>query len=386
MAARREAWLQLSAGVAGDMLLGALIDAGAPLAELRAVLAGLHLPGWSLEAEQVVRAGLRSTLAVVSVSDDATERRWSEIDDLIAGADLPPRVAERSRSALRRLAEVEADLHGTSVEEVHLHEVGGHDAIIDVVGTMAALELLGVDSVRASAVGLGSGRVRSAHGTLPSPAPATARLLEGLAVLPLEVELETATPTGAAIVASLAASGPRAPMALEATGLGAGSRDLPGHANVVGVLLGTVEDPSIEPVVLLSCNVDDLSGEQMGAAITALLAAGALDAWITPITMKKGRPGMQLELLCEPSLTEELSAEAHRLAGSLGLRRSVLERSVLERSTEVVELEGISIRIKRSAVTAKPEFDDVLAASEALGLSPAQVALAVDRLIEGFGA
>ena len=376
------AWFQCSSGIAGDMALGALLDAGADLDEVRRILAGLDLPGWTLDAERVERCGVAATLAVVGTSDDATERSWSEIESILAAARLPERVATRSHAALLGLATVEADLHGVDLAHVHLHEVGGHDAIIDVVGTMAALEVLGVDRVRTSPVGLGHGTVRSAHGTLPSPAPATTRLLSGLATIELDLGIETATPTGAAILSTLIEHVPAPVVEISSTGLGAGTRDLPGRANVVGVLVGQAEDPSLEPIGRLECNVDDLSGEMLGAAIDGLLAAGALDAWVTPIVMKKGRPAHSLEVLCRPTDLDQMTEAVHRLTGSLGVRRSVIERSVLERSFEVVELDGVEIRVKRTSMTAKPEFDDVLRAAEVLGRSPRQIEIALSALLE----
>jgi len=378
----RVAWLQLEAGVAGDMVLGALLDAGASPAAVTSALARLDLPGWDLSTERVDRSGLAATRAIVEVSDDGHARPYREIVQILDAAGLPERVADRSRRAFAALAAVEADLHATTIDEVHLHETGGHDAIVDVVGTMAALEDLGVDEVRCSTIGIGTGPVRSAHGTMPGPAPATARLLAGFAVRAISDDLETATPTGAAIVAALCtASAPLAEADLVAHGLGAGTRDVVGRANVVGVLLGELATDRLEPVGRLECNVDDLSGEQLAAAISGLMAAGALDAWVTPTVMKKGRPAHSLEVLCAPANLARLSDELHRRTGSLGVRRSILERSALVRTTEVIDLDGMAIRIKRTAHTAKPEFADVLAAAEALGRSPRQVEVAVLALV-----
>ena len=378
----RVAWLGLGAGVAGDMVLGSLLDAGAPLDEVVAVLDRLGLPGWQLRTEAVDRSGLRATRAVVTVQDDGHSRPHAEILRILDAAGLPPRVADRSRAAFAALASVEAELHGVSVADVHFHEVGGHDALVDIVGTMAALEALAVDEVRCSAVGIGTGPVGSAHGEIPGPAPATARLLSSFAVRAISDDLETATPTGAALVATLCTSTePLAEATVVATGLGAGSRDTPGRANVVSVLIGEVPDAITEPVGRLECNVDDLTGEHLGHAIDQLMEHGARDAWVTPTVMKKGRPAQSIEVLCDPMDLDRLGRELHRLTGSLGVRRTVVERSVLVRSTEVVDLEGHPIRIKRTAVTAKPEFADVLAAAEALGRSPRQVEVAVASLL-----
>jgi uncharacterized protein (TIGR00299 family) protein len=379
----RVAWLGLQAGVAGDMVLGSLLDAGASLGAVREVLERLDLPGWDLDVESVDRAGLRATKAMVSVEDDGHARPYAEILRILDAAGLPERVAARSKATFAALAAAEAALHGTAIAEVHFHEVGGHDALVDIVGTMAALEDLGVDEVRCSTIGIGTGPVRSAHGSLPGPAPATAHLLASFAVRPISEELETATPTGAAIVSALCRTdGPLPEMAVVGSGLGAGTADPPGRANVVSVLVGEVLESVVEPVGRLECNVDDLTGEQLGDAIENLMASGARDAWVTPTVMKKGRPAQSIEVLCAPQDLDRLTDELHRLTGSLGVRRTVLERSALVRSTEVVELDGMEIRVKRTAVTAKPEFADVLAAAEALGRSPRQVEVAVAALLE----
>ena len=379
----RVAWLQLDAGVAGDMLLGSLLDAGASLDAVTATLDRIELPGWQLATESVDRAGLAATRAVVTVEDDEHARAYGEIIRLLHAAELPERVARRSLAAFTALATVEAELHGTTLSEVHLHETGGHDAIVDVVGTMAALEDLDIDEVRCSTIGVGTGPVHSAHGQLPGPAPATARLLAPFSIRAISDDLETATPTGAALVSSLCTgTTPLAEMTVLAHGLGAGTRDTAGRANVVGVLIGERTDAVLEPVVRLECNVDDLTGEQMGASIDALIAAGALDAWVTPTVMKKGRPAHSLDVLCAPGDLERLVGELHRVTGSLGVRRSIVERSILTRSTEVIDVDGWAIRIKRTAVTAKPEFADVLAAAEALGRSPRQIEVAVRSLLD----
>ncbi|MEI8405460.1 MAG: nickel pincer cofactor biosynthesis protein LarC [Actinomycetes bacterium] len=379
----RLAWLQLDAGVAGDMVLGALLDAGASLEVITAGLDRLDLPGWHLAIERVDRAGLQATKAVVTVADDGHARSYAEIIRILDAAGLPDRVAARSHAAFAALASVEADLHGMTLADVHLHETGGHDALVDIVGTMMALEDLDIDEVRCSTIGVGTGPVRSAHGQMPGPAPATARLLTSFAIRPISEDLETATPTGAALVAALCTTQhPVAEMVLISHGLGAGTRDVVGRSNVVGVLIGEGVDATLEPVGRLECNVDDLSGEQMAAAISGLLEVGALDAWVTPIVMKKGRPAHSLEVLCDPGDMERLADELHRRSGSLGIRRSIVERTALIRSTEIVDLDGVEIRIKRTVHTAKPEFADVLRAAETLGRSPRQVEVAVLALLD----
>lgn len=375
MTTTRAVWFQLQAGVAGDMLLGALLDAGASLDAVRSVLDRLDLPGWSLDVATVERCGITASKAIVEVDDDGHARSLSAILELLEAADLPPRVSDRSRHAFLRLGEVEAAIHGTTVNDVHLHEAGGHDAIIDVIGTMAALEDLGIDDVRSSAVGLGSGVVRSAHGSLPGPAPATLRLLEGHQTLGLDVDMETATPTGAAIVASLVAR-PGAPMfdgELLATGFGAGTKDPQHRANVVGAVVTATHATTSEPVGVIETNLDDVTGERLGSAISALLGAGALDAWVAPIVMKKGRPAWALHVMCQPMDLPRLVIEVHRQTGTLGARTRLQERSVATREMRELVLDGEVIRIKASAFGAKPEADDLAAVAEARGDTFAQV-------------
>jgi len=356
------------------MVLGSLLDLGADLAEVSAILDGLQLPGWTLEHGHEVRGGLLASRAVVSVGDDATERPYAAIRSILEHALLPERVRQRSTSVFAALAEAEARIHGVPIEQVHFHEVGGHDALIDVVGTAAALEVLDVSQVGCSPVGLGRGLIRSSHGPLNAPAPATVALLEGFDVVGLDVAMETATPTGAAILRSLAgSSSPLPAMTLVGQGLGAGSREVPGTANVVVAVLGTIDDARAEQVAWLSTNLDDVTGEQLGFASESLLAAGALDVWTQAITMKKSRPAHALNVLCRPEQASSFQAEISALTGSLGVRALLLERRVLARETEVVDVLGQQVRVKRSSVSAKPEFDDVVAASVATGRSVAEI-------------
>ena len=374
MSTPRIAWLQLSAGVAGDMVLGALIDAGADLGVIREGLDTLGVPGWSLTTERVDRCGIMATRAIVQVTDDATSRPYGAIRSLLESADLPPRALQRSHEAFRLLAETEAVLHGTMVDDVHFHEVGGHDAIVDVVGVMLALESLEIDAVTCSRIGLGHGPIRAAHGIIPGPAPATASLLTGFAVEGVDQAVELATPTGAALVASLCGTpGPVPSMTLRAHGLGAGSRDLAGLANVVGAFIGDQPTANIEPVALLETTVDDVTGEHLALGLTALLEAGALDAWLTPVTMKKGRPGHVLSCVCNPVDIAALTMVIHRSTGSLGVRQRVLERSTLPRRFVTVEVAGFEVAVKVSPVRAKPELDDVVRVAKETGMTLSEV-------------
>lgn len=378
----RQAFFSCAAGVAGDMMLGSLLDAGAPLNEICAQLATLEIAGLTLDSETTSRGGIAATRAIVNVEDDASSRRHSEIRQIIIEAPLVPRVRTRSLRAFHLLAAVEAQLHGVSVDEVHFHEVGGHDAICDIVGTMIALELLDVDEVSCSPVGLGLGVVQGSHGALSAPAPATIALLRGFAVEGIEVAAETATPTGAALLAALCeGAGPVPSFVIDAQGFGAGGRDPDGIANVVGVMIGERSEPHDEQVALLEANLDDITGEQLGLAISSLMAEGALDTWATPVTMKKGRPGHVLSVLAKPHSARRLAEAISRHTGSLGVRTTLVPRLVQERRQEVVEVLGHRVRVKVSAVGSKPEFDDVVAVAEATGHSVAEVDALVRRAL-----
>jgi pyridinium-3,5-bisthiocarboxylic acid mononucleotide nickel chelatase len=357
------AWFHCFAGIAGDMALGSLIDAGADAAEVRALLDRLSLPGWDLAFEEGRRGGIACTRAVVT-GHDAVARTNGSIRALIEDAALPTRVTERALGVFQALAKVESALHRQPLDEVHFHEVGGHDAIVDIVGTAAALEVLGVDSVAASAVATGTGTVRSAHGRLPNPAPATVRLLEGIPTYGRDVELELTTPTGAAILSALGDSfGPMPDMTITSSGFGGGAGELPDLPNCTQVVIGRRavhgDVGSGQPAIVLETNLDDVTGEQLGYAVAAALDAGALDAWVSSVTMKKGRPGHVLHVLADVAQVEALRHEIMRTTGTLGVRALPVERWPAAREFSSVVIDGISIRMKVSGGRVKPEFDDV---------------------------
>jgi hypothetical protein len=361
-------WLHPFSGISGDMLLGALLDLGAPLDGVRAAVAATGLTGWTLDAERVTRGGLGATRAVVAVQDAATERRAAELLDRVAGHP----VAER---AVRALAEVEGAIHGVDPERVHLHEIGGLDTVVDTVGTAAALDLLGITALHCGPVALGSGTVGSRHGVLPVPAPATAALLARAgAPVTGAGEGETATPTGAALlVAAGAVFGPVPAMRLGAVGYGAGGRDHADRPNVLQALLGEPHG-AVTDLVLLEANVDDVTGEVLAHLVARLLDAGAADAWLTPIVMKKGRPAHTVHVLAAPAGVAACERLVLAETGSLGLRRSPVERLALPRRTSTVAVGGHPVRVKHGPWGAKPEHDDVAAAAAALGLPLRQVA------------
>jgi hypothetical protein len=363
-------WLNPFSGISGDMLLGALLDLGAPLEGVRDAVGRTGLSGWELTAERVTRGGIGATRAVVEVTDTATERRAAELLAHVerAGAGV-------AAAAVRAVAEVEAGIHGTDPAQVHLHEIGGLDTVVDTVGVAAALDLLGVTEVHCGPLALGAGTVATRHGVLPVPAPATAALLAQAGAPVVGVgEGETVTPTGAALlVAAGVRFGPLPAMTLRGVGYGAGGRDPAGRANVLQALLGEAAG-SVDPMLLLETNVDDVTGEVLGHLVGRLLDAGAADAWLSPIVMKKGRPAHTVHVLVAP----ERAAGCERIVlaetGSLGLRRTPVDRAALPRHTTTVDVDGHPIRLKHGPWGVKPEHDDVAAAAAALDLPLREVA------------
>ncbi|MGH9222391.1 MAG: nickel pincer cofactor biosynthesis protein LarC [Acidimicrobiales bacterium] len=368
------AWFHCFAGIAGDMALGSLLDAGADVDEVGALVGRLPVPGWSLDVLPVLRAGIAASRVVVRAPEDGVVRTYAHISALIDEARLPDRVRDRAQATFAALAQTEGRLHRRPVEQVHFHEVGGVDALVDIVGVCAALEVLDVDEVRASPVATGSGMIRSAHGILPNPAPAVVELLRGAPTYGREVGVELTTPTGASLLAAMATSyGPLPAMTVMATGFGAGERELDDMPNVTQVVLGeaagaaSADEPG-QPVTLLEVNVDDATGEVLAHAVATLLDAGAHDAWITPIVMKKGRPAYTVSALADPALVEQIGRVLTRETGSLGIRGHRMERWPASRATGEVEVEGVPIRVKVSAGRIKVEHDDAARAARRTGL------------------
>jgi len=377
-------WINPFTGMAGDMLLAALLEAGAPIEAVRAAIAATGLTGWELTAERVTDHGLSATRVHVRVTDEAAERRAAELIAL-ASAATPVAVAARAVAALRAIAEVEARIHATDPESVHLHELGGHDTVVDVVGVAAALHALDVDEVVCAPLPLGTGRVKTAHGVFPAPAPATLALLDGATVVGTDVPGETVTPTAAALLRAFGARFDPVPaMRVHATGYGAGTRSLPGRPNVVGVTIGERLRDGGEEVMVLETNLDDVTGELLGHVIARSLAAGALDAWATPAVMKKGRPGHVLHLLARTQDSGKLAELLFAETGTLGVRRSAVDRRTLPRWFETVCLDGVPVRVKHGPHGAKPEHDDLVAAADRLGL-PLRVAAERVRLLSSRG-
>ena len=380
------AWFHCGAGTAGDMTLASLVDAGADSLQVINIIGGLALDDYALMFERTQRAGVGATRAIVAVHDhdhhehDHREhdhhRAWRDIRKLLNDSELPTRVRDRAQKVFAVLAEVEANIHGVAIDDIEFHEVGSVDAIVDIVGVCAALEVLNIDRIFCSNIAVGHGHIKSAHGTLPNPAPAVTALaaLRGVTLVGLDDHRELATPTGVALMVALADSfGAMPPLTVSSVGYGAGTNDIPGRANVVKVVIGETLEQTVlsgagQDVQLLEANVDDVSGEVIAHTIAELLNAGAHDAWATPIVMKKGRPAFTVHALCDPALTEKISAVLVSETGTLGLRGSVIQRWPQTREEKSVTVHGHTIRIKIGSDRIKVENDDAVTASRALSL------------------
>ena len=367
------------AGASGDMLLGALVDAGVPLDEVRRAIGSLGLEeGFSIDAARVLRSGVSATKVRVSgpPAEGHPHRHLAGIEKHIRRSALSAAAQDRAVQLFRRLAEAEAAIHDTPLEKVHLHEVGALDSIIDIVGAVHALEFLGADEIVASPLNVGSGTVECAHGTFPVPAPATARLLTGVPVYSKGPAVEMVTPTGALLVSSYARTyGPIPPMRVERIGYGAGDRETPGFPNVLRVLLGQRHPEHLaHPVVEIRCEIDDMNPQIFGTLMDRLLEGGALDVFYAPVQMKKNRPGTLVTVLCAPDARERVFDLLFRETTTIGLRWQEMERECLERAIRTVATPLGDVRFKIAKrdgriVNATPEYDDCVRLANARGLS-----------------
>lgn len=334
----RIAYFDCFCGISGDMTLGALVDAGVDALALQGVVARLGLDA-SLSFETVRRGGFRATLARVETKPEHAHRHLHHIEAMIDRAELSPRQNELARRAFLKLGEAEARAHGIDIKKVHFHEVGAVDSIVDIVCSAVGLDLLGVDRIEASPLPPGRGSVRAEHGLMPLPAPGTAELLKGIPLAESTADFEQTTPTGAAILATVAdAFGPLPSMTVETIGLGAGSKDPEGIANIVRLFVGRKNDGlGADQIWVLETNLDDLPGEVVGHATSLLLQAGALDAFVTPILMKKNRPGVMISVLCEERLVPSMEEILFRETTTLGVRRQAVGRHKLSRKPATVE-------------------------------------------------
>lgn len=387
-------WVNASAGVAGDMLLGALIDAGAAITEVVNILFGLGLDDWALTAEPAMRCGIAATHVVVVEHhhDDHhhTHRLHSDIVALLNAADIPARVRERALATFAVLAYSEAAVHNVPVEQVEFHEVGSIDAIIDIVGTCAALEILSIDRIASSPIAISHGATRSAHGILPNPGPAVAHMLATHAVPTrgVDVDYEVSTPTGVALLIALAETFGASPaMPIATIGHGAGTRDPSDRANVVQVLLGTTDvthEGDTETLVVLDTNTDDVTPEVLAYTVAQLMEHGANDAWVTPIIMKKNRHGHCLQVLCQPQLAEKLRSIIVQETGSLGVRLSTVERFAAAREVVSVDVLGFSVDVKTSNARLKAEFEHAAIAAKATGVPLREVMRLAEEAARGY--
>lgn len=339
----RIAYFDCASGISGDMTLGALVDAGVPLEALDAAVQSLGLPGVRLAAQEVRKKGFRATQVTVEHPDEHVHRHLHHITAMIDRGRLSDRQKELAKRIFQRLGEAEAKVHGTSIEKVHFHEVGAADSIADIVGAAVGLDLLGAERIVASPVPTGTGKVRIAHGECSIPAPATAELLRGVPLAESAVPFELTTPTGAAILAAVAAGfGPVPAMTIERIGCGAGQRDLDQQPNLLRLLVGTAAEVPAEEgdrVWMIETNLDDIPGEWIGYCTARLWDAGALDVYTTAIQMKKNRPGVMLSALCTADRLAAIEQVLFAETTTLGVRRRQVERRVLQRRPHTVETE-----------------------------------------------
>jgi len=387
-------WVDASSGASGDMLLGALVGAGVPVDVIQDAIDTVAPEPVSLRVEQVIRNGFAATRCHVEVADSSEHRSWADIQKMLADSALDQEVRALALRVFARLAEAEAKVHGGEAADVTFHEVGALDAIADVVGACAGFAFLGGDVV-VSPVAVGSGTIKGAHGSMPVPPPAVAELLRGApsyAGPPGAPAMELCTPTGAAILVTLATRwGPQPPMTTEQVGVGAGRRDPEGHANVLRLFTGTPFGSAGDTAVLIETNVDDLDPRVWPSVIAALIDAGASDAWLTPILMKKGRPAHALSVLVPPDRAEAVRTTVFRETSAIGLREQRLAKHALEREMSSVDVDGHTIGVKLArhegaVVNAMPEYDDVARAATAVGRPVADVladAVAASRKLMG---
>lgn len=380
----RIAYLDCASGISGDMTLGALIDAGVDLAAVQAGIDSLGLPSCRLVVQETKKCGFRATQLTVEHEPEHKHRHLHHIEAMIAGSVLSERQRELALRIFGKLAEAEAKVHGTTIQKVHFHEVGAVDSIADIVGSAIAWDLLGVERIVSSSVPTGKGFVQIAHGRCSIPAPATGELLRGVPLAAFDAEGELTTPTGAAIVAALVDEfGPLPAMTVERIGYGAGQKDFQ-HPNLLRLLVGettAAASSTSDAIVLLETNLDDATGEAIGHAAELLWRAGALDVSMTPLAMKKNRPGVLLAVQCRPADAEPLAAIVFRETTALGLRRSTLQRMTLPRRGVSVETKygavaGVVATLPDGSERFSPEYDACakLAAAQSLPLETIQQA------------
>lgn len=379
----RVAYFDCFSGIAGDMTVGALIDAGADFDTIRTGLESMGVKGFTLAADKVGKNGVTATKFRVKLDKTMKhpQRHLATINDLIDKAALPDVVKADAKAVFEIIGYAEAEVHGSTIERVHFHEVGAVDSIVDIVGACYGMHLLGIEAVYASTVHVGAGTIRCAHGVMPVPAPATARILAGVPTYGGEVQGELTTPTGAAILKHYAKGYGQAPlMRVEAIGYGAGDKGLPDRANVVRVQIGELEEagasPQDETITVIEANIDDMPGELVPPLIEALLAAGAKDAFYTPAQGKKGRPVCVVTALCDAAAADQIAGVFFANSTTIGVRIRDERRIVLPRVMKQVDTPWGVVSVKVSGVSAPqsaPEFEDCKARAHAAGVPVKQV-------------
>jgi pyridinium-3,5-bisthiocarboxylic acid mononucleotide nickel chelatase len=364
----KAAYFDCFSGISGDMTLGALVDAGCPLELLRGKLQALRVPGWEISAEKVWKNGMAATHVRVKTEDTQTHRSLTTIRGILEQSALDPGVKHSAIAIFTKLGEAEATVHDVPLEKIHFHEVGAIDAIVDIVGACIGFAELGVESFFCSPLNVGGGTAKMAHGILPVPAPATARLLMGKPTYSNGLQKELVTPTGAAIVATLCDSfGPQPTMKVNAIGYGAGTADLEHQPNVLRVMVGEVAALAIDghggTIRVLEANLDDMNPQIFGYLLEKALAAGALDVFATPVHMKKSRPGTLVSILCKPEDEAKFQAMLFAETTTLGVRSHLVERHALPREFVTVSTRFGDVRVKVAKTDgrirhASPEFED----------------------------
>jgi len=364
----KAAYFDCFSGISGDMTLGALVDAGCPLEVLRSKLQGLQVPGWEISADKVWKNGMAATQVRVKAADTQTHRSLTTILEILERSKLDAQVKERAGAIFTKLGEAEAAVHDVPIEKIHFHEVGAVDAIVDIVGACIGFGELGFEKFACSALNVGGGTARMAHGVLPVPAPATARLLLGKPTYSSGAQKELVTPTGAAIVATLCdVFGPQPAMTVSAIGYGAGTADLEGQPNVLRIMAGEVSERATDAhggtIRVLEANLDDMNPQIFGYLLDRALAAGALDVFATPVQMKKSRPGTLVTILCKPEDENKFQEMLFAETTTLGVRSHLVDRRALPREfVKVVTRFGeVRLKISRSegrVQHAAPEFED----------------------------
>ena len=384
------AYLDCSSGISGDMFLAALLDAGADFARLQEELKKIDLGSYEFTQGRVMRRGLAGNHVEIVAPGKQPHRHLSHIERLIGNAAIDEGAKQRALRVFRRLGEAEAKLHNKSIEEIHFHEVGAVDAILDIVGGCLGLAMLGDPELVCSALNVGGGSVEAAHGSLPVPAPATAELLKGIPIYSSGIESELVTPTGAALVSTLATGfGPVPPMKIERIGYGAGTKDFSTHPNIARLMLGEKAEGAAakqivageETVLVIEANIDDMNPQLYGYLMEKALEAGAVDVACSAIQMKKNRPGLLVSILCRPELENTLTRLLFEQTTTIGVRITEARRKVLEREVVTVETSHGAVRMKVARLDGKemnvtPEFDDCrrLASEKSVPLKEVMVA------------